>query len=153
MIALAVLVALAQEGAGSGTTVETAPIPATPAEPAAPADGAITTDAPAPLTLAAKPSPIRRTKPSGPTSAKYFPEDAGVSCEGSIAVDKEGKATGVTMLSDLETCPEPFQKACMRAMKYWKFLPAQMDGRAIASDYKAKVTFHKDGTVDGADAQ
>jgi hypothetical protein len=57
------------------------------------------------------------------------------------------------MSSDVESCPEPFQKACMRTMKYWKFLPAQMDGRAIASEYKATVTFYKDGTVDGADAK
>jgi hypothetical protein len=57
------------------------------------------------------------------------------------------------MTSGVEDCPEPFQKACMRTMKYWKFLPAMMDGRAIASDYKAKVTFYRDGTVDGADAK
>ncbi len=92
-------------------------------------------------------------KPSGPTTDKYFPEGTGVTCEATIAVDNEGKATGVTMVSGIETCPEPFQKACMRSMKYWKFLPAQLDGRAIAADYNAKVTFHKDGTVDGADAK
>ena len=144
MIAFAIVVALAQDGSGSG----------------APGDGTVggtvggeipSEPAPLTLTLAPKPSPIRRTKPSGPTSSKYFPEGSGVTCEARIAVDKEGKATDVTMLSDLETCPEPFQKACTRTMKYWKFLPAQMDGRAIAAEYTAKVTFHEDGTVDGAD--
>jgi hypothetical protein len=148
MISLAILIALAQDT----PPIETKPAEPTTTEPA-PTDGAITTEQPTSLTLAPKPSPIRRVKPSGPTTSKYFPDDAGVTCEATIAVDKEGKATGVTMLSDLETCPEPFQKACMRTMKYWKFLPAQMDGRAIASDYKAKVTFYKDGTVDGADAK
>lgn len=148
MISLAILVALAQDT----PPIETKPADPTTAEPA-PTDGAIETEQPTSLTLAPKPSPIRRTKPSGPTTEKYFPENTGVTCEATIAVDKEGKATGVTMLSAAEDCPEPFQKACMRSMKYWKFLPAQMDGRAIASEFKAKVTFYKDGTVDGADAK
>ena len=148
MISLAILVALAQDT----PPIETKPADPTTAEPA-PTDGAIAPEQPTSLTLAPKPSPIRRTKPSGPTTEKYFPENTGVTCEATIAVDKEGKATGVTMTSDVDSCPEPFQKACLRSMKYWKFLPAQMDGRAIASDYKAKVTFYKDGTVDGADAK
>ena len=148
MISLAILVSLAQDT----PPIETKPADPTTTEPA-PTDGAIAPEQPTSLTLAPKPSPIRRTKPSGPTTEKYFPENTGVTCEATIAVDKEGKATGVTMLSDLDSCPEPFQKACMRSMKYWKFLPAQMDGRAIASEFKAKVTFYKDGTVDGADAK
>ena len=148
MISLAILVALAQDT----PPIETKPTDPTTTEPA-PTDGAIAPEQPASLTLAPKPSPIRRTKPSGPTTEKYFPENTGVTCEATLAVDKEGKTTGVTMLSGVDDCPEPFQKACMRSMKYWKFLPAQMDGRAIASEFKAKVTFYKDGTVDGADAK
>jgi hypothetical protein len=148
MRSLAILVALAQET----PPIETKPTEPTPTE-APPTDGAITTGPPTSLTLAPKPSPIRRVKPSGPTTAKYFQEGTGVTCEAKIAVDKEGKATSVTMVSGVDECPEPFQKACMRTMKYWKFLPAQMDGRAIAAEYNAKVTFHEDGTVDGADAK
>ena len=148
MISLAILVALAQDT----PPIETKPADPTTTEPA-PTDGAIAPEQPTPLTLAPKPSPIRRTKPSGPTTEKYFPEDTGVTCEATIAVDKEGKATGVTMMSDAGSCPQPFQKACLRSMKYWKFLPAHMDGRAIASEFKATVTFHRDGTVDGADAK
>jgi hypothetical protein len=142
MIVLSVLLALAQDGAGSGSGGDPAPT-----------DGAITTEDAKPLTLAPKPSPLRRVKPSGPTTDKYFPDGAGVTCEATIDVDKEGKATAVTMVSGMDTCPEPFQKACLRTMKYWKFLPAQMDGRAIAGTFNAKVTFHKDGTVDGADSK
>lgn len=148
MRSLAILVALSQES----PPIETKPTDAASTEPA-PADGAITSEQPTTLTLAPKPSPIRRVKPSGPTTAKYFPEDSTVTCEATLAVDKEGKTTGVTMVSGVEECPEPFQKACLRTMKYWKFLPAQMDGRAIAAEYNAKVTFHQDGTVDGADAK
>ena len=148
MRSLAILVALAQET----PPIETKPSEPTASEPA-PTDGAITAEPPTTLTLAPKPSPIRRVKPSGPTTAKYFPEDSTVTCEATLAVNKEGKTTGVTMVSDLDTCPEPFQKACLRTMKYWKFLPAQMDGRAISAEYNAKVTFHLDGTVDGADAK
>jgi hypothetical protein len=153
MISLAILVALAQDGSGSG-----APAPDVYKQPET-TSGFIGVEEPTPLvqptslSLAPKPSPIRRTKPSGPTTEKYFPENTGVTCEATLAVDKEGKTTSVTMLSGVDDCPEPFQKACMRSMKYWKFLPAQMDGRAIASEFKAKVTFHKDGTVDGADAK
>jgi hypothetical protein len=145
MIAFAVLVALAQDGSGSGAPAE--------GGIGGLVGGEIPAEPPATLSLAPKPSPLRRVKPSGPTTDKYFPDGAGVTCEATIAVDKEGKATGVTMLSGVDTCAEPFQKACLRVMKYWKFLPAQMDGRAIAGTFNAKVTFHKDGTVDGADTK
>jgi hypothetical protein len=152
MIAFALVLALAQDGSGSGASIEAKPADPVAAEPVEPADGAITNEQPTTLTLAPKPSPIRRVKPSGPTTSKYF-ATGGVTCQATIAVDNQGKATGVTMVSGVETCPEPFQKACLRTMKYWKFLPANQDGRAIAASYDAKVTFHEDGSVDGADAK
>jgi hypothetical protein len=142
MIALALALAFAQDG----STVPPSPVPPDPST------SQIIDDAPVALTLAPKPSPIRRVKPSGPTSAKYF-ENGGVVCKATIAVDAEGKAQGVTMTSTEDVCPKPFQNACERSLKFWKFLPAHQDGRAVPANYDATVTFNKDGSVDGADAK
>jgi hypothetical protein len=141
-------------GAGSGTVPEgpaTATEPA-PAEPAA-NEGAATEEAaeePVGLKLSPKPSPIKRLKPSAPTGDKWF-ANGDVTCAADLTVDAEGKPTALVAATSEEQCPKAFMKASLRAMKWWRFLPAQQDGKAIAATYHAEVTFTKDGEVVGAD--
>jgi protein TonB len=56
----------------------------------------------------------------------------------SVKVNEKGKVTAVKVINSLE---KSLDRRAMNAVKHWKFAPATMDGRPVASQFNVSVDF------------
>ncbi len=55
-----------------------------------------------------------------------------------VAVNEKGKVTSVKVVNPLESS---LDKRAIRAIKRWKFSPATLDGKPVASEFNVSVDF------------
>lgn len=97
---------------------------------------------PAPVSAAPSPRADREAKLISSTRPAYPPMAKASNIQGNVVVNAEINEKGIVVFAQAITGPMFLRQAAVESVKQWKYSPAQVDGKPVASQVTATLNFH-----------